>query len=1748
MVKKKIIATAITGIMMLQSILPICSFAESSTTVHEISTKEQLVAFANSVNSGNTYEGETVVLKADINLNGSESNQWTPIGTSSTRFEGTFDGQNHKIENMYLNNVGLQEDQGLFGVNYGTIKNLKVVNATIKDGNRNTGVIAGINVGRIENCGNDGSTVTVTTGNRSIITDGSTRTDICIGGIVGNNSRFIDKCYNKAIINSNKIIEYNSNDYVHVGGIAGIQPGFEGNIISNCYNEMNISSDGYLGGIVGHVGANSFESTSIINSYNKGDLSSKGSESATIGGIAGMYYIGEVKNCYNEGNLTNSSGDYAGGIIGDTYTYVTIESCYNSGDISARGAGGISAHSGPGTQIISCFNKGTITGNSALGGIVFLHYGNIKNSYNIGKIISDGDADANMIGSIVGDNKEGATIENSYYKNDTYSVGVGRKTGGTVEVTPKSETEMKTQAFVTALNNGGEYFVQDINNQNNGYPMLKDKTPPILTVQYSTTAITDQDVTVTIIADEALQAVPGWNLSSDKLSLTKVYSENTTEDVIVKDLAGNTATATISISNIHKNETITFAEANMYNAVVENLTGKIVEKNDSRHSVTISKTNLQNVTYLDLSDKNIVNISGIEKFTNLKELNLFKNKITDVTPLNNNATIEKLSLNSNELDNEELNKIATMSNLKILAISNMKNITNIAPIFNMTQLQELYAYSNSITDITGIENLTNLQKLDLRWNSILQFPTINGIPDENLNVGNQRYIDTVINSLTDKIEISLPQAFMQAKDSESMYYSQNGFTLRNCEWNSDKTKIIVDTQIVAIANAGIEINSGKLSGTSLYIYGVGVTYNVNSTEAILNTIDIDLNSDGQVTLDDVQLMRTYIDNKDSLTQEQIEKIEKVDVNFDDKINEIDYNRFYRYVNKDSDILFLALIDTTQKTNKDVIAQVYTLSDDYILNDEMHIFTENGEHEFTIVDKNGNQQVLLASVNCIDKQAPEYEIFYSTQEPTNQSVTVTIVASEELLDMYNDYEDEYGEIISSGWTLSEDKTTLQKVYTENKKESVSLLDEAGNVTTLEVNVNNISKEAPDSGNLIMKLESANGDDYEQNTWTNKNVYIELDEQSKPVNSTMKYQINGQGEHTQSQILSQDGEYTITVITTDTFGNTTTTNYIIKIDKTAPTNSELQVRLESSVGDVLQNGNTTNQNVYVGINEGEDNLSGIARAYYILNGENEIEDSHIYSESGNYQMKLVVIDKAGNTKESNYNFTIDKTAPKLRTEYVENLDGSITVKIISDKQIRAIEGWNLSGNKLTLSKTYSVNKTETLTIFDLLGNSVDITIQITGINIKTFAIDVSYSTKDITNQNVLVTITSTLPMKQLSGWNLDTTKCIQTKEFSSNTTQLIIVESTEGVTAQEEIHITNIDKQAPLIRVNCSNLGVTNQDVIVKIISNEELQPLSGWVLSTDKKILQKTYGQNTNQTIVVKDLAGNEARVTVQITNIDKTAPGIRVDYSNSEATNQDVIVKIISNEELQPLSGWTLSTDKKTLQKTYGQNTNQTIVVRDLAGNETRATVQITNIDKTAPSASVAYSTKEETYSSVTVTITSNEKLKPLSGWTLSSDKLKLTKIFTKNTTQTIVIQDLVGNTANVKIDIKNIKVKQELSTDVYTITKDNYVLGIQPNTKIGDFYKNLGITKENPETGIIKTGMTMKFNDVTYTLIVVGDINKDGELDTIDLSRILFHIAEIQGETLTGVNLKAADMNLDGKVDTVDLSRMCLKMTNLGD
>ncbi len=114
-------------------------FASGSGSAEEpyiIETGAELRYFADQVNAGNTFEGQYIRLKANIDLNGYD---WTPIGYCRARvFEGNFNGEYHEVKNMtitYHRGSGVEADVyyiGFFGyINGARIEALGISDYTV---------------------------------------------------------------------------------------------------------------------------------------------------------------------------------------------------------------------------------------------------------------------------------------------------------------------------------------------------------------------------------------------------------------------------------------------------------------------------------------------------------------------------------------------------------------------------------------------------------------------------------------------------------------------------------------------------------------------------------------------------------------------------------------------------------------------------------------------------------------------------------------------------------------------------------------------------------------------------------------------------------------------------------------------------------------------------------------------------------------------------------------------------------------------------------------------------------------------------------------------------------------------------------------------------------------------------------------------------------------------------------------------------------------------------------------------------------------------------------------------------------------------------------------------------------------------------------------------------------------------------------------------------------------------------------
>ena len=301
-----------------------------------------------------------------------------------------------------------------------------------------------------------------------------------------------------------------------------------------------------------------------------------------------------------------------------------------------------------------------------------------------------------------------------------------------------------------------------------------------------------------------------------------------------------------------------------------------------------------------------------------------------------------------------------------------------------------------------------------------------------------------------------------------------------------------------------------------------------------------------------------------------------------------------------------------------------------------------------------------------------------------------------------------------------------------------------------------------------------------------------------------------------------------------------------------------------------------------------------------------------------------------------------------------------------------------------------------------------------------VETYYSTKKLTNKDVTVTLVADEDIQAVAGYDKVTDREYR-KVYTANANEGVDVYDIAGNKTVVTVDISNIDRTAPEVTATYSTKELTNGNVEVTLTTDEDVRSIEGFT-KVDDRTYKKTYTSNAKEDVTVYDMAGNKTVVTVEVTNIDKTAPEVEATYSTKELTNGSVEVTLTANEDVRSVSGFT-KVDNRTYKKTYTSNAKEDVTVYDIAGNKTVVTVEVTNIDKTAPEVKVTYSTKEITYDAVEVTLTANENVQAIEGFTKVDDRT-YKKTFAKNTDINVDVFDIAGNKTVVNISITNITEK----------------------------------------------------------------------------------------------------------------------------
>lgn len=301
-----------------------------------INSSKELAGVALAVNSGTTYEGITLKLARDLNLNGKT---WTPIGDSYRKttenvhkFMGTFDGNGKTISGLcntgYTPTDTMVETSefsvycyGLFGyTENATIKNLTVT----ADINCNTESLKGDSVSAIVGYANKGLTMT------NCVANGTVCGYDAIGGLIGrannattDNPVIIENCTNNA----------NVTGTVKTAGVAGFIGKSEYFKVNSCENNGTISSTGfvngsfyccYAGGVINYeFNANKAHTVVVTNCTNNGNIYGIASAHTDLTDLNSVAFVANLAGTLLR-NANNATYDFTGNSnIGKSYAFGT---------------------------------------------------------------------------------------------------------------------------------------------------------------------------------------------------------------------------------------------------------------------------------------------------------------------------------------------------------------------------------------------------------------------------------------------------------------------------------------------------------------------------------------------------------------------------------------------------------------------------------------------------------------------------------------------------------------------------------------------------------------------------------------------------------------------------------------------------------------------------------------------------------------------------------------------------------------------------------------------------------------------------------------------------------------------------------------------------------------------------------------------------------------------------------------------------------------------------------------------------------------------------------------------------------------------------------------------------------------------------------------------------------------------------------------------------------------------------------
>lgn len=610
---------------------------------------------------------------------------------------------------------------------------------------------------------------------------------------------------------------------------------------------------------------------------------------------------------------------------------------------------------------------------------------------------------------------------------------------------------------------------------------------------------------------------------------------------------GSTVTFNIGTSTSYI-DSVLFKDANLCEAIKENLIKQEIYARNAHMILNLEHKEIASIKDLDLSVRDIHDLSGMESFTGLTTLNLSENAITTIDQLQYCTNMTSLNVSNNNIGNNNtaIEKMTKLTDL-YLANTGMTNINNIDTLieywtskrkFTLTTL-DISGNGFTNSDLQRIAEITSLLQLNVSNNKLDNIDTFEPLKSKVsvLNVSQNQIQDisvlskftnlTSLNLSNNKIEDISPVSSIgtitnlrftgnKVKDISSLSSLVGNLTILNMDGNKIEDVSAVDSSLIKQElSAGnqkiIKALSKEDTGTITIDLPQIFKASKNSSSMFYTSTNISVSPSDCVTL-----------SSDG---------ESIVIDLDALAGGIAIARITGGEAKGTTLavatpleaeITYSVSDMSKKTNQDIIATIRFKNQDRdvtITNNDgknTYTFERNGEFTFEYADEYGFEGTETAVVSNIDKDAPVATV---TKEVKNKQVIVTITVNEKVVDI-------------DGWTtteLADGKMQLTKTYSVDANENVNLVDEAGNSTPVNVQVK-IDKTKP----IIIGV--LNGKTY------NGTVTPVIQDESE-YTITLTKDGATVANYKSGDAIKEAGQYVLTV--TDIFENTTRVTFEIVI---------------------------------------------------------------------------------------------------------------------------------------------------------------------------------------------------------------------------------------------------------------------------------------------------------------------------------------------------------------------------------------------------------------------------------------------------------------------------------------------------------------------------------------------------------------------------------------------------------------------------